>query len=185
MNSKNETHGVNDIHLNGNLVDPLGRNGNVPEPSRAILEEQHRQYELQQNRFQNAQPQLAPTESNSTSSRQTSNNSTPSHSRSHSAHIPHDHYFQPKSNGSTPITKAMYRQQQQEDFQRLQDEEQHLQNILLENENMPKHLVYNTRIRHGFEADYESEQYMSFLAEVRIFHLKYFIIFKNALLTIL
>lgn len=152
------------VQLNENVEDPIASEA---ESNRNLLQQQqHQQYELQQHRFQAAQPQLVDSTS---SSRHNSGNSTPSHTRGHSnGRITHEHY----SDGSAPINQVVLYKQQQQDLQRLQDEEQHqqqlLQNHLMSNGNLSRHPVYNTRIRHGFEADYESEQYMSFLAEVSV-----------------
>lgn len=164
----NAANGSNTVHLNGGLVDHTGSNDPVNDASHTLQQQQH-QYEMQQHRFQNAQPQLTAT--SDIASKSTSGHSTPSHTRGHSnGRIPHEHYSEPRSNGSTSSNQLARWSQQQQDLQQLQEEEAHqqqlLQNHLLSNGNASKHPVYNTRIRHGFEADYESEQYMTFLAEV-------------------
>lgn len=139
-------------------------------PGKHNIQEQQLQYEAQQQRFQAAKPQLVAT--SVASSKSASGNTSPVRAKSElDLRMSGENFNEHKSNGSTQVTQLALWNKQQQELQQLQEEEDYqqqlLQNHFLSNGNDFKHPVYNTRIRHGFEADYESEQYMTFLAEVR------------------
>lgn len=64
------------------------------------------------------------------------------------------------------LVNGQYSEESSEE-QQLQDEQEAQQQLLRQQlTSSPDQPVYNTKIRHGFAADYESEQYMNLLAEV-------------------
>jgi hypothetical protein len=85
----------------------------------------------------------------------------PTHARSHSRE---DLKF---DGSTTPENQDSLYEEQQQELKKLKNQQKaQLLTAAQSNGMIVPHPVYNTRIRHGFDIEFESEQYMKLLAEV-------------------
>lgn len=86
---------------------------------------------------------------------------TPIHAQSHSHEDPNI------EDSITPQTLESLYEEQRQELRKLKSQQKEQQLTAAQsNGAIAPHPVYNTRIRHGFDVEFESEQYMKLLAEV-------------------